>query len=60
MASAWLLCECLIFHTQRVLEFLQTGKLNDFVVNKTISKARDSFRISDDFKEKLGALKREK
>lgn len=60
MASAWLLCECFIFHTQKVLDFLQTGELNDFVVNKTISKARDSFRISDDLKEKLGVLKREK
>ena len=58
MASAWLLCELLIFHEQRIWDFLQRGRVNDFVMKKTISKARESFRISEVLKEKLKSLKR--
>jgi len=53
MAISWLLCECFIKERLKTIEFLEKNKLNSFVINKTISKCRDSYRVSKDDKEML-------
>ena len=51
MAIAWLLSVCFVKFRLNVLELLKSKKLNVFVQNKTISKIRDSFRISQSDKD---------
>lgn len=58
MIIAWLLCEAFIKNRNMTLEYLKRACLNDFVINKTISKCRDSFRVSAEDKEMLLGFKR--
>jgi len=58
MAVAWYLCDCFIKDRIETMIFLKNGKVNDFVMNKTISKCRDSYRVSQEDKDNLLALKR--
>ena len=58
MMIAWLLCEAFIKNKEYTLKYLDNNKLNDFVINKTISKCRDSFRVSKLDKELLLKYKR--
>ena len=60
MAIAWYLCDCFIKDRVETLIFLKSNKVNEFVLNKTISKCRDSFRVSSEDKELLKKLKEEK
>ena len=53
MAVAWLMCELIIKNRNQTLKYLENHKLNDFTINKTISKCRDSYRISREDKEFL-------
>ena len=53
MCVAWLMCELMINNREQTLEYLENHKLNDFTINKTISKCRDSYRISKEDKEFL-------
>ena len=53
MAVAWLMCELMIKNRNQLLKYLENHKLNDFTINKTISKCRDSYRISKEDKEFL-------
>ena len=53
MAISWLMCELIIKNREQTLEYLKHHKLNDFTINKTISKCRDSFRVSKEDKEFL-------
>lgn len=53
MAISWLLCECFIKEKEKTIEFLEQNELNNFVINKTISKCRDSYRVSKDDKDLL-------
>ena len=53
MAVAWLVCECMIKNRKATIEYLKHHNLNDFTINKVISKCRDSFRVSDEDKEML-------
>ena len=57
MAISWLLCESFIKNRDETLEFIKNNKLNKFVINKTISKCNDSFRISIEDKELLKQFK---
>ena len=57
MAIAWLLAEALIYHQNIIIEYLKKEK-NNFIVNKAISKARESYRINDEFKKELLKYKR--
>jgi 3-methyladenine DNA glycosylase AlkD len=59
MAVAWLGCELMIKNRKKTLEYLNHHKLNDFTLNKMISKCHDSFRISDADKAYLKKLKKE-
>ncbi len=53
MACAWLVCELFIKQRDLTLKFLQTNSLNTFVINKAISKCRDSYRVSEQDKQML-------
>lgn len=53
MAEAWLLCEIFIKYQSDGLKYLENNKLNSFTINKTISKIRDSYRVSKDVKDKI-------
>lgn len=57
MALAWALSVALIKYYDKTLPLIETGIFTKSVTNKTISKARDSFRITKDQKEYLNTLK---
>lgn len=58
MAEAWLICELYIYYPQQTEKYLKNNKLNNFTHNKSISKIRESYRISKDTKDYLNTLKR--
>ena len=53
MAIAWLLAEIYLIDKEKVINLLKNKKLNKFVNNKTISKLRDSYRVSKEDKKEL-------
>ena len=58
MGLAWLLAECFVKFPEETLELLKEKSLSSFVQNKTISKIRDSYRVSKKEKEFLKSLKK--
>jgi len=50
MAISWLLSVAIINYQDKVIKLLDSKKLNKFVVNKTISKIQDSYRIDKNVK----------
>lgn len=58
MAQAWLLCECFLADPVATEAFLKDNILDDWTINKTISKINDSFRVSREVKEKLKKYRR--
>ncbi len=58
MMLAWFYCDALIKHWDDAITYLENNTLDVWVHNKTIQKARESFRISDEQKEYLKSLKR--
>ena len=58
MAMAWFLATSLAKKESETLLYLKSSNVNDFVYNKTISKACESYRISFSLKEKLRKMKR--
>ena len=58
MCAAWLLCECFIKERNATLEYFKSNTTNRFIINKAISKCRDSFRVSDEDKKALLDFKR--
>lgn len=58
MAQAWLICELYIRYPQHTIEYIKNNKLNNFTHNKSISKIRESFRVTKEDKEYLNTLKR--
>ena len=58
MGISWLLCECFIKFREETLEYFKKSHINTFTFNKTISKIRDSYRVSLEDKEYLKSLKR--
>lgn len=57
MGAAWLIAECLIKCYDKILPLLEGKTLPQFVHNKAIQKARESFRINEQKKEYLNSLK---
>ena len=53
MAEAWLVCEIYTKYPVETLEFIKNNNLNKFTQNKSISKIRDSYRVSKEEKEEL-------
>lgn len=60
MMIAWLFAEALVKQWDYAIVFLLENKLDVWVHNKTIQKARESYRITDEQKEYLKSLKRKK
>lgn len=58
MAQAWALCECFIKYRGRTLRVFEAQELEPWVHNKAIQKCRESYRVSDEDKERLKALKK--
>ena len=60
MAVAWAISICLIKFYDRTVEFLKNEncKLDNFTYNKSLQKARESFRILKEQKEELQSMKR--
>ena len=57
MAQAWLVSVMLVKRYEKSIVLLEEKRLSDWVHNKSIQKARESFRISDEKKEYLKSLK---
>ncbi len=53
MAISWLLSICYIKYKDDTLKYLKNNNLNKFVINKTISKICDSYRVSIEEKKML-------
>jgi len=60
MANAWLVCELFIKRRDKTLKYLGNNKLNEFTLNKALSKCRDSFRVSEEDKILLLGYRRNK
>lgn len=58
MATSWFLCECFIKYPDYTLKYLLKSKINTFTFNKTISKIKDSYRVSLEDKIYLETLRR--
>ena len=58
MMTAWLFADALVYKWDTAIKFLQEQKLDTWTHNKTIQKARESFRITPEQKEYLKTLKR--
>lgn len=57
MAVAWVLCECYLQFPQRVGEFLQQTRLDDFTFRKTLSKILESNRADAHHKAEARAMR---
>ena len=58
MAVAWAISIGIIKYWDKTIKHLEFSKLDDFTYNKSIQKAIESYRISDENKEVLRCLKR--
>ncbi len=58
MAIAWLLSELLVKYYDRTVDYLKISKLDKFIFNKGIQKARESYRITNEQKEFLKSMKK--
>lgn len=58
MAIAWTMAEIGIKYTDKLMNYLEGNcNLDKFTYNKTLQKMRESYRISDELKEKLKSMK---
>lgn len=58
MAIAWAVSVCLIKYYDTTLKYLQYSKLDDFTYNKSIQKAIESYRITNQQKDILRKMKK--
>ena len=58
MAIAWAISICLIKYYDRTIKYLEKAKLDNWTYNKSIQKAIESYRISDEQKEYLRKMKK--
>ena len=58
MGAAWLFAEALVKQYDIALPYILNHRLSPWIHNKSIQKARESFRISPDAKSYLNSLKR--
>lgn len=58
MCAAWVLSECFIHHRDATLRYYSDNHTNAFIINKSISKCHDSFRVSPEDKEFLKSFKK--
>ena len=58
MAVAWALSFCFVKFPEQTMAFLRHCHLDDFTFRKTIQKIGESYRVSEDMKKAVKALKR--
>lgn len=58
MAEAWLISFMAIYHPDKTLEYLKNKPLDYNIIGKAIQKICDSFRISDEYKNKFKELRK--
>ena len=58
MMSAWYFATALAFNYAEAVEYLEKNRLSKWVHNKTLQKAKESYRIDKETKDFLGGLKR--
>ena len=58
MAIAWAISICLIKYYDRTIKYLEKAKLDNWTYNKSLQKAIESYRISDEQKEYLRKMKK--
>lgn len=58
MAVAWALSFCFVKFPEQTMAFLRHCHLDDFTFRKTIQKIGESYRVSEDMKKAVRALKR--
>lgn len=58
MAVAWAVSICFVKYPEETWEYLKRDHLDCFTHNKAIQKARESYRVSKEDKERLLSLKR--
>ncbi len=58
MVESWLLCELYVFYFEETFMFLKGAKLDKIIINKAISKINDSYRVSNEKKEKAKLLRK--
>lgn len=58
MAKAWLTAELMVYHFDRVSIFLKENNFDKETMRMTFGKIRDSYRISDENKEKINNFKK--
>lgn len=58
MAIAWAISICLIKFYDETVKYLKVAKLDDWTYNKSIQKAIESYRITEDKKEYLRSIKK--
>lgn len=58
MAQAWLIATAFAKNEAVTMEFFKNCRLDDVTFNRTIQKARESFRVSDEIKQQLTEMKR--
>ena len=58
MSVAWCLSVCFVKFPEKTMSYLKNNTLDKFTFNKTLSKITDSFRVSDDIKDKIRKMRR--
>lgn len=58
MAEAWLICELAIFEPEYVYDWLAECKLKYNITGKAVQKVCDSFRMSNEWKDKFKSLRK--
>lgn len=58
MAVAWAISFCFVAYPEKTIEYLQRAKLDDFTYNKSIQKTIESYRVDEDMKARLRAMRR--
>lgn len=58
MCGAWLLAECMTKNRDETIKYFERSKTNNFIINKAISKCRDSYRVSEEDKNLILKFKR--
>lgn len=58
MAKAWAISICLIKYFDRTIKYLENSKLDKFTYNKSLQKAIESYRITEENKEILRKMKK--
>lgn len=58
MAVAWAVSSCFVKYPDKTIDFILHSSLDNFTYNKSIQKIIESFRVGEDMKTKLRAMRR--